>query len=377
MATEFFAFEMLTGQRLTPLPVDSGDWRIGVNADDSTSCTIKADSVDAKLTYAWEASQLARNGLLVVVDNVPVAAGPIWKRSFSNGEISLTGGGLRSYWDRRVLLPVAARSQPLVNPDGSPNTGLDTNLSGLSYGTIAKRYIQLARLWPGGAIPMQLPADELGSYERNVAGIELKKLRGLIDNLTKVENGPDIEFRPRWNVEGSSIYWEMRHGSVSHPRLGNDDPSLISWSTGGESGAFDLSIDEDATGMAEEVFAVGGRSADRVIASSARSTKLYDDGYPLLQGVDTSHSSVSEQTTMDGYAAEGARLGGFSASMWSMSVRSNEGLPLGDYWIGDTARIDVADHMVLADGAYTRRIAQISGDAEGDSFQIVFAEALA
>lgn len=387
MGVDFYAFEMLTGRRLVPLPVASGSWKIATNADDQTSCSIPARAAVTAELDVWGTTALARTGLLVVVDDLPVAAGPIWKRKYGQGkEITLTGGGIRSYWDRRLLLPVAARTNSLVDDNGDPVTAYDTNLSGLSYGTIAKRYIELAALWPGGAVPVVLPSDEVlppghAGYDRNVAAIDLKKIRGLIDNLSNVENGPDIAFRPRWSSDGLGIYWEMQHGTVDQPRLGNTDPSLISWDIGAPvGGAFDLEVEEDGTGLAEEVFSAGGRSNDRVLIARGRDTALADSGYPLLQSADTAHSDVTQQTTMQSYANRGASLGKYSASFWKMSVRAKETgtPPLGDYWVGDMANLVVDEREpVLPSGTFPRRIASISGDATGESYALAFAEAIA
>lgn len=385
MATEFFAFEMLTGQRLLPLPASGGTWSIATNADDSITCVIPARSAVTEQLNVWGSTPLARTGLLAVVDGLPVAAGPIWKRKYKQGgNIDLTAGGLRSYWDRRLLVPVDARGLPLVDANGDPITAYNTNLSGISYGTMAKRYVELARLWPGGNIPMTLPPDEgapVGkTRERNVAAIDLKKIRGLIDNLSGLEEGPDIAFRPRWAGDGLGIYWEMQTGTNANPRLGNTDPSLIQWHVGAPvGGAFDLDVEEDGTSLAEEVFAAGGRSADSVLIARGRDSTLADAGFPLLQAADTAHSDVSDMTTMQSYANQGAALGKFPSSFWKMKVRANEkGTPvLGDYWLGDMARIIVdPNEPVLPAGPRDRRIASIAGNIKGDAFDLVFAEAI-
>lgn len=381
MGLDLYAFEMLTGRRLTPLPASDGAWSVAVNTDETISCTVKSNAAVTQKLDVWGSTTLARNGLLAVVDGEPVAAGPIWKRSYKQGQdITLTAGGLRSYWDRRILLPVAARSQNLVNPDGSPNTALDTVLENLSYGTIAKRWVELMLAWPGGSIPMTLPAEVTGTRRRETKAVELKSLRKLLDDLSNVINGPDIAFRPRWSADGLGIYWEMQVGTEAKPTLGSSDPTLVRWTVGAETGgAFGLEVDEDGTGMAEEVFASGGRQSDKVIVSRERSTILAAAGFPLLQAVDTSHTDVVEQATLDDYAESGADLGRYVASFWKMSVRAHEkGSPvLGDYWVGDLATIDVDKREpVLPEGSSTRRIASISGDIRNESYAIAFAEAL-
>jgi hypothetical protein len=384
---EIYAFEMLTGRRLVPLPISTASWSIANNADDSIKCSIKADSIDAEKLDVWGTSTLARNGLLAVADGTPVAHGPIWKRNYKQGEsIELTAGGIRSYWNRRLALPVDARDNPLVDDDGVPVTAYDIALSGLSLGTIAKRYVELVTLWPGGNIPMVLPADELGTHERYVKAIELKKLRGLIDDLTNVERGPDINFRARWAPDGLGIYTEMETGTEAVPRLGKTDPTLVSWVVGAPmGGAYDLEVNEDGTDLAEEVFAAGGRSSDRVVIARGRDTSLYDNGYPLLQAADTSHSDVDDPAVMQAYADRGAEIGKYASSFWKLKVRAHEAgsPPLGDYWLGDlvTLTVDPGEPVLgNRDGTsydVVRRVAAIGGNETNEAYDITFAEAIA
>lgn len=383
MVLELFTFEMLTGDNLTPLPASEAKWSVATNADEQITCTIPARPQITSKLDVWGATRLARNGLLAVVDGLPVAAGPLWKRTYTQGKtITLTAGGLRSYFDRRLLVPVGARGNPLFDANGDPITAYDTNLADISYGTMAKRYIQLARLWPGGAIPMMLPADEARpGYVRNIKAVDLKRIGALIDAFPDLEQGVDISFRPRYRTDGRGIYWEMTTGTVAQPRLGKTDPTLIRWTVGAkQGGAFDFEVSEDGTALAEEVFASGGRAGDKVLIAQARNTALNVQGFPLLQTVDSTHSDVSEPDKMQSYANQGAMIGQYSANFWKMKVRAAEPgtLKLGDYWVGDMATIDVdKNEPVIPAGPYTRRLASISGDQDNQHYSLAFAEALA
>jgi hypothetical protein len=383
VSVELYAFEMLTGQRLTPLPVSTASWTLTVNADEQVTCSIPARAKITDDLRIWETTALARTGLLVVVDDIPVAAGPIWKRRYTQGgTIELTAGGLRSYWARRILLPVAARTTPLVDPTtGDPTASLNFSASGMDYGTVAKRYIELVTAWPNGNIPLVLPADRVGTRIDTVAAVDLKTVKTLLDNLQNLERGPDIAFRPRWSANGLGIYWEMQTGTEDNPRLGNTDATLSTWTVGAPvGGAFGLTVDEDGSRLTEEVFALGGGSADKVVAARSRNPALANAGTPLLQGVDKGHNDATLQARVQSYADQGAYLGQYTSSFWSMQVRAIErGTPvLGDYWLGDLATIVVDEaEPVIPAGNYVRRISSISGDATGDSFSLTFAEALA
>ena len=383
---EVYAFDMLTGQRLTPLPVDAASWAVTTNADETMSCTILADSIDARTLRVWEATTLARSGLLFVVDGAPVTAGPLWKRTYTQGaKIELTAGGLRSYWERRVLLPAAARATPLVNASGAPNVSLNTVYTasaGLSLGTIAKRYVQLAQAWPGAALPIVLPADSPGAREREVKAIDVKTIRTLLDNLSDVDGGPDIAFKPRWASNGLGVEWVMQVGTEARPRLGNTDSTLTKWTVGAPSGstAFGLKASEDATSLTSEVWAVGGSSGDKVIAARGYLNALPAGGYPLLQSGLTGLSNVTRQATAQSYADQAARLGQYPASFVEVSVQARAvGAPiLGDYWLGDLATITIdSEEPVLPAGDLVRRIAAIKGDAVDDFYTVTFAEAIA
>jgi len=382
---EVFTFEMLTGRRITPLPITTAGWSLTVNTDETMTCAAPVDSAQALALDLSGSTALGRNGLLFVVDNLPVAAGPIWKRSYSasSATLTLTAGGLRSYLQRRFCLPAAARTVPLVDPVTlAPDPALDTVLTGLSFGTIAKRYLEQSQEWPGAALPLVLPADELGTRERSVAGVDLKTIRSLLDNLSNVLGGPDIAFRPRFSADGLGIEWVMTTGSEAVPRLGNTDPTLTKWNVGAPTGAgaFDLEVSEDGTALAEEAWAVGGASGDEVIAARSRSTVLSFANFPLLQSSATGLGDITVQATAQGHADQIVELGQYSASFWSMSVRRDEpgAAILGDYWLGDLVTITVGEsERFLPPGDYVRRIASISGDEQNDSYSLVFAEAIA
>lgn len=382
MGVDFYLFEVRTGRRLTPLPVASGSWTITANADDTISVTISARTAVARTLQIWDTARLAISGLLVVVDGTPIAAGPIWKRGYTQGKsITLDAGGPRSYWERRVLVPVEVRTLGLVDGTGEPITSLDFAATGLSMGTIAKRYIELAQLWPDGALPLVLPADVAGDHEDTVKAIDLKKIRVLLDNLQQRQGGPDIAFVPEWTSDGLGIQWRMKTGTDAVPRLGNTDASLVKWIVGArKGGAFDLDVSEEATGLADEAFAIGGSTADKVVAARAFDGGLIADGAPLLQAAVTGLSDVSTVERVQEYADQRVYLGQFAASFWKMSVRAHEpGTPrLGDYWLGDLATLTVDPaEPVLPAGDVVRRIASISGDEKGHAYALTFAEAVA
>src|SRR5690606_18282859 len=110
----------------------------------------------------------------VLLDDVPIAAGPIWRRQYdkAQGTLDLAASGMWSYFDHRHIIPALAASQGVVDPVTGESIN-DTILTNLSYGTIAKRLVQQCRTWTGGNVPIVFQDDEAGTYERTYLGATL------------------------------------------------------------------------------------------------------------------------------------------------------------------------------------------------------------
>lgn len=382
MTTKLLAFEMSTGLKLTPLPVSGGGWAVTTGAADTVDAEVRIDTADARKLATIPQSDLRRVGLVAVVDGVPVAAGPILKRSFQGNTMKLAAGGLLDYLDGRVLLPLAARTTPLVDANGDPVTSLDTSIVNASLGSIGRHYVETIAAFPGTP-PIVLPAHVDGTHERTVKAIDLKSVAELLAGLSDVEGGPDFAFRPEWTPDGLGIQWRMTHGSSAVPRLGNPDASLLRWSYGaGKGQLFDLSIEEEAGMMGSEAWSIGGASDDKVLAARSYDATLLTAGYPLMQIADTGNSSITRQSTIQGRANLLTRLGRVPSSFWKVSVREavagSRDLALGDYWLGDLVTLTIAaERYYPMPGDYVRRIAKIEGKVGQQHYDLTFAEALA
>lgn len=106
--------------------------------------------------------------------------------------------------------------------------------SGLSKATMIKRIIQNIQQ-PYGAdlvydLPIILPADVSGSESLTVYGYNFEKASDLIDDIVNDDEGPDVDFRPRWSSSGS-LEWVMEvNANKSHVRdydLDADQSSVL------------------------------------------------------------------------------------------------------------------------------------------------------
>lgn len=102
-----------------------------------------------------------------------------------------------------------------------------------SLGTIARRLVELAQLRPNGWFPIRYHSpEELGTNrERTYEGFNLgnNSTAKRLSEISEVENGPDIAFRPEWvpGREGSQVRWVMHHGTEAMPELWQEHAHVL------------------------------------------------------------------------------------------------------------------------------------------------------
>lgn len=387
--------ELRTGQRLLALPYVSGSWSIAAGSADDITVRLPLIAsdfrrLDARITGGlWPGSDVypseetfphavvtrwvpgptprrdikaatepTRTFLAVLADDRVVAAGPIWSQQWDqdSGTLELKALGLASLWDHRLVLNHLTNT---TTPGAVAASSL--SYSGLSLGTIAKRLVQEAQAHTGGTVPVVFPDDESGTSERTYPGYELATVGQRLQELSEVEGGPEIEFAPRLTADRTGVEWVMRVGTTASPQLvqpGMDwmvDTSVPRGALGG------LSVNVDATSVANRAFAKGtGSDEATLISRPGTAPAQWSGGYPLLESVGT-YSSVLEQTTLDAHAAADLETNDRPWQTWRLRVpadrRAGAARP-GDWWqvrVGD-------DHVFLEAGLYRSRMASMSGD---------------
>ncbi len=387
--------ELRTGRRLVALPYVSGSWSIAAGSAGDITVRLPllaADfrRLDAQITgglwpgadvYPSEetfpravvtrwvpgskprrdikaATEPTRTFMAVLADDRVIAAGPIWSQQWDQdaGTLELKALGLASLWDHRLVL------NHLVNVQQAGAVASSVlSYSGLSLGTIAKRLVQEAQAHTGGTVPVVFPDDEAGTNERTYPGYELATVGQRLSELSEVEGGPEIEFQPRLTSDRTGVEWVMRVGTTAAPQLvqaGLDwmvDTSVPRGNLGG------LSVNVDATAVANRAFAKGSGSDEATLISRpGTDSTQWAAGYPLLEAA-SSYSSVIEQATIDAHATKDVDTNNRPWQTWRLRVpvdsRVGAARP-GDWWkvrVGD-------DHVFLDAGMYRSRMASMSGD---------------
>lgn len=394
--TDYFIGNFATGRRILSLPVMKGPWSDALHVAETISVTVDYNDPDVQALDLGNAATPCQAFLGVEENGTVMAAGPIWTRNYSHTDRTMTLGasGAASYFDHRLILPLLAMTigvdqWTVPDPDDAtktiPNPLLSTVFNGISYGTMAKRLVQQARLFTGGSVPIVFQDDESDDTTKTYLGTDFKPVWEAINDLMNLEGGVEVNFLPRRTSDGQGYEWLMQTGTVAQPLI--TSPAVLEWNvTVAESPVSDLTITEDGTKMASLAWETGGSQTNDVMVARAYDETLIDANYPLMELLDSSHPDVSLQSTLDSYAMAEVLAGRSASEIWSFTVKAyavdengNPSAPwVGSYAVGDFFDLIFSDwdsatgmgDPYIHGGTYRMRIIGISGDELGEDIKI-------
>lgn len=366
--------DLLTGRRILDVPFMEASWSVELNGPGSVSASVDLHDPEVRALELHHSATIGKSFLAVVVDDKILEAGPVWSRKYSraSGTLSLEAAGLWSYFDMRTLLPYIG-DLPVIDPaTGESAAYANSTWSGMHLGTIGKRIVQQSMTWQGGNLPIVFEADKPGTAERTYKGAELPKIGQMLQNLTEVEDGPDIAFRPEWTPDRLGVQWRYVSGD---PRLTSQRAHIINASVPGSPLA-DLDVTETGGQMGSLGWCSAGRSADVSIIERAWNHDMVAAGFPLMERIDSSRSTVSEVQTAKQYAAELARTGARPRASWPVTIHTGgDGEPTyTEYTEGDFIDFKMLGDPLIPDGVHTRRIVNMSGEAGSPDLKIGLGE---
>lgn len=355
--------EVRTGEPLRELEFTKASWATGICREDEVTVTIPgytaaADGLRNLVVPRKTAISLVRE------DGVCVAAGIVGKPlagSADDGtpELSVPCRGIDTLFDRRRILPYPYGA--LVDAAGYPDERYDTRISGVEYGTMMQLLYQQAAAHPGGSLPIAWEAARTGTREKGWAAVDGKAVQEAVEDISQLLGGVEWDWVPVVD-ETDRLSWAFVSGYDATMEI--TSAYWHDWAAGG--------TDPDIRGLAEATspefmastaFFTGGKDDDRVMISRQHDPGLIDAGFPLAEIWDSSHSTVSEQATLDGWAKGALEDGQAPVQEWEFEVRADRAAGLRH---GDWCTVEVADHWWIPDGVYTRRIVEVSGDAESE-----------
>ncbi|TFC92034.1 MULTISPECIES: hypothetical protein [Cryobacterium] len=399
--TSYFIGDLRSGPiAVRNLAPTSGPWSDRLGAPQSVDVTLNMNSPEIRTLDLRNVATEAKAYLGVEEGGVIMACDPIWTRNYDRdaGTLKLGALGWGSYYNHRLILPLLAKVIGLnqwtvpdpENPAKTiPNPLLATVINGVSLGTRAKRLLQQAHLWTGGALPMVFQADEADDRTKTYDGTDFKSVGEAIKQISEMENGPEMRFESRFTADRRGVEVLFRTGTVAQPLLTSQ--SVPMWDvTAPQSAVSNFKTDSDASDMGSLAWQTGGRQADTVLVARAYDPALVDAGYPLMERFDSSHSSVEIQGTLDSYAADNMASGRYPTEEWSFIAQARpvdaDGFPagpfVGQYSTGDYADLKFAkfdpetnagDPYLQAGGTSRHRIVGLSGDEKGASINVQLA----
>lgn len=367
----FLLFETVGGKPIIDLEVTSADWDTGILAQDKVSARVPG--------YTHRAAALDLRGLLtpyrvgVAVQEddgrVPAAGiltAPVEAATDDDGRsgYALTMFGVAKLFESRHVRKFPG--WPLIGSDGKPTGEFDLDISGVEYGTIQKRLVQESMLFAGGALPIEFEPDRVGTRQRLYEAVEGKPVLDACDDIADLLGGVEYDFVPRisdqdmvsWEfVTGTDAKREISSAATAAWRLGGHKPDIRGYSRS-------TSGDE----LVDEAIFAGGKDDDSAMFARATSGDLIAAGFPRRELWDTSHTTVSVQSTLDGWAANAVANGSGPVEFLTFEVRADSAVGLRH---GDYIEIQALDHWDMPDGIYSRRVLSVGGAYGSDWKKIV------
>jgi len=361
----WFTFDLLTGDKLRYLPTTTGGrWSGDLNAAGGLSCRVPLTVGTADLNLR-ESARPVRTGLACLEGDHVLQAGPIWARNYARDEagnpvLDLVGAGIWSWFDKRVVMPQLWEAITVAGAIDAEDPDWALVFESESFSNIVKGLAAEVMSWEASDLPIVLPDDTAGSHDKTYYGYDLGWAGQRFREITELEGGPEIRFRPRFTSSRQGLEWLLEVGTDADPEL--HSVNELRWNAGAEDSPIrNLSIDEDATGIASLGWGLGGRQSDETILVKTEDAFLTDRGFPLVEMVDNDHSTVTLPATLDAYLAEGLLRARRGSELWSLQIRKDRP-PVGSYAVGDHVSLKVKGDPYIPDGRYSLKIVHLSGD---------------
>lgn len=347
------AYDIATGAHLSRLPYTSCSWTDSINEPGSMSVSIDYSLTAVRqgirdMLKCWRVTLAVQRGAKVL------HAGPLTDFDWDaeTRRLSLTcGGGLTLLTKRLAInarLKDAWNDRSVLTDEQHAAGDLAFTVTG-SYPDIIRGLAAEAMKW--GSLPIALPQTEGGTYTRTWYAWDLATVADRIDDITGLEDGPEIRFDPRTTDAGSLVYdLTCRQEIVDHEWNMNAIVPGQRVIYQGLSGS--------GSSMTGQVWLTGGKDDDRTLM--CRRTSGLDTAGTLLMTADTSHTTVSDLKTLQQCA-----IGDLERHAWPDETHK---LKIGeeyDIHVGDTIDLTIEDDYIGLT-TLSLRATDINGDASSD-----------
>lgn len=345
-------YAVKTGQVCDELPLTSQPtWLQQVNADGSFTVTtpIGGNGGLSKRTLR-SYMQAGRFGVAVCWGSGSPSdwiaqAGPLWTYDPDEATSTLQIGG-SGFWGL-----LKARVQ--VPGTWTPSVGIGGSTSISNYGPSSMHDIARSMLLDTltrDSLPLDVPAAVgSGTNVRTYPGYDLATVGQRLYELSQDQDGPDIVFAPYFAA--SNV---IRHQAlIGNPLLVQaGDPLTFDYG----SNLVSLKAPSDGSKLSTTTMEKGNGIEAATLFAYSTDTALTAAGWPLLESVDSNHTSVTDQTTLQGWANSVQSQFGRPIETWVGTVKMNDNPMAGTYTAGVRGTYNVTNHAWIEDGQYSQRI---------------------
>jgi hypothetical protein len=297
------------------------------------------------ITGPWRFSLVLKWG------NNVVWAGPYISMSrLAPNKIDLNGAEIGKIFTKRPLIKPGAISA--VDPTADTSFGPNATKP-----HVAAALVTQAMAGTGYNLPIIVTdPGGFGMDARVYYGSDLAKYWDKLQALMAEVDGPEIRFDPQVTAgsDGDYVSWVMQ---IGNPYLGRGSTT---WMFDSDINTV-VSMDIDGSSMGLGMWSVGsGQSRDRLIAHSTDTT-LLNLGWPMLEEIDSSHSSEIYYPILAAHNA--AALDAYKNPIVSLkvSVPADADPMVGTYRVGEDYTVAIRNDPIIRDGLYNRRTAALSG----------------
>lgn len=303
-----------------------------------------------------------RYSLAVAYNGYIVDFGPITDSNFtdSTSQLRIGCGDTWSVLNRRMLINPAT---PPANTTAASLLPVDSTrdvvYTGLSKADIAAKLVSDSCSRTGFDLPIDFPTIVGGTEPtRTYPVYDLAMVGERLMDLSQESGGPDIDWQANPDpAHDGYLRIQMRVGNPTLSQSGA--PPIFDY--GSSISAIDVSSNGTGESMGDYV---KGNATERAsqVAYASNST-LVAAGWPALESVDTSRSSITDVNLIQGYATANIAADSTVTKTWSCVAVLDPTTPqLSDYQPGTSVLINVRGHAYLADGLYSQRVLGVQND---------------
>jgi hypothetical protein len=382
MTWRAYLIETVSGRVGRRLQLAGGSWSVPLNG--IPEATVKVSKSDLR-AVTDEARAPWRGGLLLTFESAfwpetPIVAGPIVAPPVqSRDHCELTARGIEAMLQRRFLLAREYGHDAVTYADDMRWLPLSKiPLTGMSLGTIAQEVIYYATdRKTAGALPIVFGSPRevgAGLHDRTYEGFNLANNEAWkrLTELTEVEDGPDLAFRPRWAAEDRSrIEWAFVHGSSAQPTIGQAWTMSVD-TTAPVGPVGDVSVTATGENLTSRAYWTGAGEGGGTLVEVAEDRGRIGGGMPLLESVG-SDPDTENRALLRSKAAGAVRAG--AAPLYQVTTDvdgSDRRTQLGRFAVGDASEVTLSGWLDIDDGERSLRLIAAKGDLSSPRVTLEF-----